>query len=248
MIESEKFVRKGSGWPKRLSTAREAVRFIEAAGFCLLFPAKNVPLPSLYFAAERRWPPVWDEMAKRLWRWKDELPRKRRAFYAKYFKGRGTFISLEFLPHFLAMRDSAAAPGDSGWFYDEGRITAGARAIWEAIAKEGPLATLELRQICKMGGKAGNARFKKAALELQCLLILAHFGAEQETQAWASNRFELISRAFPEQVREARRISAKQARACLARKYRSLYPASTAIQVARLFGWPKTLAEEALCE
>ncbi len=232
-------------WQKRVKTAVDAVRFLDAAGFCMLFPVKNVPLASLYYAMARRLPVTWDSYTAKLWEWKDQLPRKRRAFYAKYFKSRGTFISLKFLPHFLAMRESVAAPKDAGRFYAAGRISHDARAIWEALAEHGPLATLELRHACKMESREGNARFKKAVLELQCLLIVTHFGAEQETSAWASNRFELVSRAFPKAFSAARRITPEAARAALARKYLSLYPDAPLVQLVRLFGWPKALAETA---
>ena len=233
-------------WPKRVKTAGGAVRFIDAAGFCMLFPVNHVALPSLYYAVARRLPARWDKSAELIWGWKDALPRKRRAFYAKYFKTRGTFISLKLLPNFLAMRESAAAPGEAADFYAAGRITSDARAIWEALAKHSPLATLELRHACKMETQAGNVRFKKAMLELQCLLIVTHFGAEQETQAWASNRFELVSRAFPEQFDEARRIPPEAARSVLARKYCALYPDASVIRLARLFGWSRAQAETAL--
>src|SRR5260370_29665456 len=96
-------------WPKRVNTPGDAVRFIDAAGFCLLFPVKNVALPSLYFAMARRMPATWDSYAVKLWEWKAEIPRRRLAFYAKFFKTRGTFISLQYLPHFLPMGDSAAS-------------------------------------------------------------------------------------------------------------------------------------------
>ena len=233
-------------WPKRVKTATEAVRFLDDVGFCLLFPVKNVALPSLYYAMARRTPITWDKYTAKLWEWKDELPRQRRAFYAKYFKGRGSFISLKFLPHFLALRQSAAAPEDAERFYAVGRITYDARALWQVLAEHGPLATLELRHACKMETKAGNARFKKAMLELQALLLVTHSGAEQETDAWASNRFELVSRAFPKQVEQARKIAPETARATLAQKYREHYPDATVKQVARLFGWSKTEAEAAL--
>ena len=232
-------------WPRSIRTASDAVRFIDHVGFCLLFPVKNVALPSLYYVMARRIPITWDKYTAKLWEWKDELPRRRRAFYAKYFKGRGTFISLKFLPHFLAMRESAAAPQNAEQFYAAGRIALGARVIWQALAEQGSLATLELRHACKMDTKAGNARFKKAMLELQCLLLVTHSGAEQETDAWASNRFELVARAFPEQVEQARKISPKAARTTLALKYRSLYPAAPVMQIARLFGWSRAEAEAA---
>lgn len=233
-------------WPHRVKTAADAVRFIDAVGFCLLFPVKNVPIPSLYYAMARRVPITWDKYSAKLWEWKDELPRKRRAFYAKYFKTRGTFISLKYLPHFLAMHETAAAPEDAERFYSAGRISHEARAIWQALAGNGPLATLELRNACKMETKAGNQRFKRAMLELQCLLIVTHFGAEQETDAWASNRLELVARAFPKQVEEARKITSEAARAGLAQKYRTFYPGASLMQVARLFTWSKAEAEAAL--
>ena len=231
--------------PRRVVTPNDAVRFIDAVGFCLLFPIKNLPLPSLYYAVARRdihLGPGWDKYCEKIWEWKGDLGRRRRAFYTKYFKGRGTFISLKLLPHFLAMRNSAASAGDAEVYYRAGHISADARAIWEALAEHGPLATLELRHACKMDSKAGNARFKRAMAELQCLLLVFYSGAEQETAAWPSGRFELTAQAFPRQVRDARRITPEHARAVLARKYLEWHPAAPAQLLARLFGWSKAEA------
>lgn len=236
-------------WPKRIVTAAEALKYINAVGFCILYPVKNVPLASLYYPVTHRNPHeklVWDKSSMMIWRWKDELPRRRRAFYAKYFRGRGTFISLRFLPHFLAMEEAAVSPLDHERLYAEGRIRADARAVWEALAIYGPMATLELRHVCKMETKAGNARFKRAILDLQRLLIVVHFGSEQETGAWASGRFELTCRAFPEQVAESRRLSHAEARAALAAKYLEWYPSAPAVQLARLFRWTKAEAAAAI--
>jgi hypothetical protein len=238
-------------WPRRVLTLAEAVKFIDATGYCMLFPVKGVPLPSLYYAVTRRglhgkW--KWDKYSSMVWRWKDELPRRRRAFYAKYFRGRGTFISLQLLPYFLAMRESAVAPGESARFYSAGRIRDDARMIWEALEEHGPLATLELRNACKMDTKAGNIRFKRAILELQCMLIVVHFGAEQETNAWASGRYELTRRAFPQQTAAARRISPEDARDKLAAIFCEWHPNSPPIQLARLFGWTKVEAVAACAQ
>lgn len=234
--------------PKRVRTASDAVRFIDAVGYCMLFPVKGVPLPSLYYACARRdihLGPGWDKYCQMIWEWKDDLPKQGRAFYAKYFKGRGTFISLKLLPHFLAMEGAAANPNDYDRFYAAGRISHDARSIWEALAKHGPLATLELRHACKMETQAGNRRYKKAMLELQRKLLVVHFGSEQETQAWASGRFELVSRAFPRQAASARTITPEDARAAIAAKYRQWHPKAQPAQMARLFGWTKTQAETA---
>ena len=236
-------------WPRRVRTFGEAVKYIDATGFCLLFPVRNVALPSLYYAVTRRNPHEkmeWDKYSQMVWRWKDELPRRKRALYAKYFRGRGTFISLEMLPHFLAMREAAASPDDYERFYAEGRIRGDARVIWEALAEHGPLATLELRHACGMDAKAGNARFKRAILDLQCLLAVVHFGAEQETAAWASGRYELTCRAFPKETAAAKRISPERARASVATNYLEWYPEAGPAQVARLMGWSKDEASEAM--
>jgi hypothetical protein len=230
----------------RVKSPGDAVRFLDAVGFCVLFPVKNVALPSLYFAVSRRHDLRWDKHAQLIWKWKDELPKKRRAFYAKYFKGRGTFLSLKFLPHFLAMHESAVEPDEAEAFYKAGRISHDALELWQELAKHGELATLELRHACKMETQPGNKRFKKAMLELQGLLIVTHSGAEQETESWASNRFELVARAFPKQLAQAREIPLKDARTTIAAKYRTLYPSASPVQVARLFGWTKAQAVTAL--
>jgi len=235
-------------WPRRVLTITEAVKYIDAIGYCMLFPVANVPLPSLYYAVTRRNPHekmVWDKYSAMVWRWKDELPRRRRAFYAKYFRGRGTFISLRVLPHFLAMRGSVAEPGDHQRFYREGRLGDEARAIWEALEKHGPLATLELRHACKMDAKPGNVRFKRAILDLQRLLVVTHYGAEQETDAWASGCYELTCRAFPKETTAARGIPVEEARRQLVAKFIGWNPGATPAQMARLFGWPKTKAAAA---
>lgn len=236
-------------WPRRVLTPAEAVKYIDATGYCMLYPVANVPLPSLYYAVTRRNPHVdfvWDKYSVMLWRWKDELPRRRRAFYGKYFHGRGTLISVKFLPHFLAMRDAAVSPGDHDRFYADGRIREDARVIWEALAEHGPLATLELRHACKMDTNPGNKRFKRAILDLQCLLICVHFGAEQETAAWASGRYELTCRAFPKETAAARHISPDEARRKLAENFIAWHANAGVKPLARLFGWTKAEALAAM--
>jgi hypothetical protein len=220
-----------------VTTLAEAARFINAAGYCALFPLKNVPLPSLYYAVARRMPITWDKYSMKVWTWKDELGARRLAFYGKYFKGRGSFISLEFLPPFLAVEGTPAAPEDHERFYAAGRISHEACAIWEALERDGPLATLELRHACKMDSKAGNARFKRAMLELQRKLLVVHFGTEQETEAWASGRFELVSRAFPKQVEAARQVTRAEAQAAITKRYLRWHPDANASTQRKLFDW-----------
>jgi len=236
-------------WPRRVVTFAEAVKYIDAVGYCMLFPVSNVPLASLYYAVARRNPHekmVWDKYSMMVWRWKDELPRRRRAYYAKYFRGRGTLISLRQLPNFLALGDSALSPEDHERHYAEGRIGADARVIWEALAKHGPLATLELRHACKFDTTAGNRRYKKAMLELSRRLLVVHSGAEQETESWASSRFELTAQAFPDAALRARNITPEEARRMLAHKYIAWHRSADARTLARLFRWPRQQVAQAI--
>lgn len=235
-----------AGRSKPVATAAEAVRYINDVGFCLLFPIIGLPLPSLYYACARRPCTEWDQHCLRIWKWKDDFGRRRRAFYAKYFKGRGTFISLNLLPHFLAAEGSACSAADFDRAYSAGRITADARTLWQALAQHGPLATLELRHACKFETTAGNRRYKKAMLELSRRLLVVHSGAEQETESWASSRFELTAQAFPSAVAHARQIAPEEARRALAQKYLEWHPSAGARAVARLFGWSKQEVAQAL--
>lgn len=233
-------------WPKKVRTLADVVKFVDAMGFCMLFPVKKVMLPSLYYAVRRGKKFAWDAEIEKLWGWKDELPRRKRVFYARYFRTRGTLISLKMLPYFLVDRGSPAAPGEYERYYAAGKITHEARAIWEALAGHGAMAALELRHACKMDSKAGNARYKRALLELQCLLAVVHFGTEKETGAWASGRFELTCRAFPKQVAASRTITRDAARRALAAQYRALDPLAQVMPIARLFGWSRAEADAAL--
>ena len=241
-----KSIRQGEIEWRRVVTPADALRFIDAAGFCLLFPVKDIPLPSLYFAMTRRIPITWDKYALKLWDWKSDFPRKRRAFYGKHFRGRGTFLSLGMLPDFLAMHGSAAAPSEHARFYAEGRISHDAATIWETLERLGPLATLELRHACKMDSKAGNVRFKRAMAKLQGLLLVTHFGAEQETEAWASGRFELTSRAFSLEVEAARVTEPAAARAAVAARYLHWHLDAEPKTITRLFGWSREETLEAV--
>ncbi len=228
-------------WP-RVRTEPQATAFIRAAGYCLLFPVRRLPLPSLYWAVARRpiqLGPQWDAACEKIWAWKDELPLRRRAFYAKVFRGRGTFIAPEMLPHFLALQQPPLCGQDPDLLYAAGVLSAPAAAIWKTLQCEGPRATVALRRACGMVSPAANRRFQRALLELQSKLVITHFGAEQETTAWPSSRFELTARAFPRPVAAAEKLSPMEARAAILRRYLVWRSRAAPAELARLFGWSR---------
>lgn len=236
----------------KLRTLQQAGKTIERLGCCLLFPNKKVRLPSLIEAVKghplRNYNPctAWDDDFLQVWKWKDELPRKRLAYYGKYFRGRGIFLSLEFLTCFFCLEGNPSAEDGFERLYRAGELSPEARAVCKEIAKNGPLGTLELRYALGWEAKRANDRFKRAVLELQKRLLITHWGAAAETRAWESNVYQLTERAFPKAVRAAAKLSPEKARRRIISCYRKQYPKVTPQEIARLFRWTRVQAEAAL--
>lgn len=227
----------------------QAAKYVNRVGFCLLFPIKGLPLPSLWAGVKGK-PPrgfrlvatslvaIWDADAERLWHWKDELPRRRLAYYGKYFRARGSLLSLQFLPCFYRLEGNYGRADEYEQLYHEGKISADAHAVSHQLYRHGPLPALELRHALGWTTKRANQRFKRALLELQLRLLIVHWGTQAETGAWESGVYQLTPRAFPQQVKAAAKLSAEEARRRIAAQYRTLNPVATAADFKRLFCWP----------
>ncbi len=227
----------------RVRTFAQAARYIDRAAFCLLFPVKGVRLPTLWAAVKGQVPRIfslvgtWDEDAERLWSWKDDFPRRRRAWYGKYFRGRASLISVAFLPCFYRLAGNDGAADEYEQLYREGKITADARALCHQLHRHGPLAALEFRHALGWTGKRGNRRFQRALAELQCRLLIVHWGTRAETPAWESAVYQLTARAFPRLARQAAQLHPAEARCRIAAQYRKLVPGAAPREAARLFCW-----------
>jgi hypothetical protein len=233
-------------------TLKQAARYIDHVGFCLLFPIKGLRLPSLWAAVKGRVPvpspgegpknfnlvAAWDDDAMKLWEWKDELPRRRLAFSGKVFRGKQSLLSLEFLPCFYCLAENYAAPKGYEPLYREGKLSPAARAICAELYRHGPQATLALRHALGFASARQNRRFKRALEELQRRLLIVHWGVEAETRGWESVVYQLTPRAFPRAVRAAASLSRAEARDRIVGNYRRLLPGATPADAARLFGWP----------
>jgi len=51
--------------------------------------------------------------------------------------------------------------------YEDGKMTAEAKAIYEAILENGPLDTVRLRREARMSANSAKSRFDRALVELQ---------------------------------------------------------------------------------
>lgn len=199
----------------RVRTLDQAAAWLDGVGFALLFPSRGIPLPSLWEAQGRRVlkKPAWDDDMQRLWEWKDQLPRRRRAWYGKLIRRKGTLVAARLLPHFSAAMNIPWELDAAETLYARGRLSPEARKIARVLRDQGPQPTLALRYAAGFGDVQKNARFKKAIAELGARLLITHFGTEQEEgAAWPSTVYELVPRAFSRLSKRARRLTAEEAR------------------------------------
>jgi len=228
-------------------TRDEAVAFVEEVGFCSFWPLKEVELPSLWeaVAGPRPVPAQHDDPGHITWRWKDELLGKRCWYYGKLLRGKATLVSPSLLPYFYALSEGTDDPQDYLYLYQEGRLSAEAKAIYEALLREGPLDVLRLRREARMSGKKSKARFERALVELQRHLMILPVGIAR-AGAWRyAFIYDLLIRHWPQIPAQARDIGRGEARRVLLTRYLENVIAATPAQVTRLFGWTKQEAERA---
>ncbi len=135
--------------------------------------------------------------------------------------------------------------------YRAGKLSAEAKAIYEALLKNGALDAVRLRREARMSSEAAKSRYDKALTELQVSLKVLPIGIA-EAGAWRyAFIYELLPRWLPQTPEKARAIGRGQARRAILNQYLRNVIASTPQVAARLFGW--SLAEtrqaaEALAE
>ena len=170
-----------------------AARFVDDVGFALLFPKANVELPSLWQAASDR--PLsegegdWGTDMDRVWRWKDELPRRGLAWYGEFVRGRKSFLSRTLLGD---LYPRAGAPDD----FAEAAFSPDAHRIARILLLDGPQSTAVLREALDIEGSRGAERFSRAVGELARAHVVTNFGTQDEGTGWPSAVLELTARVF----------------------------------------------------
>jgi hypothetical protein len=115
---------------------------------------------------------------------------------------------LDFCENFGDIRDLVQG-------YEDGKMTAEAKAIYEAILENGPLDTVRLRREARMSAQSAKSRFDRALVELQVGLKVLPVGVAQ-AGAWDyAFVYELLPRWFPEIPEQARSIGRREARRVL---------------------------------
>ncbi|MDY7039270.1 MAG: crosslink repair DNA glycosylase YcaQ family protein [Chloroflexota bacterium] len=234
---------------RRVNSIEEARAFVEEVGFCHFWPIRGAELPNLFHAIAGRARSVpmehHDPDLSRCWGWKDNALDKRWWYYGKFLRRRATFIAVKELPYFYALSENYGSLDDYLQEYAEGRMTAEAKAIYEAILEHGALDTVRLRREARMSAKSAKSSFERALVELQVGLKVLPVGVA-EAGAWRyAFVYELLPRWFSEIPELARTIGRGEARRHITLRYLRMAIVATSAQVARLFGWAAAEVERA---
>lgn len=232
----------------RVRTARGARSFVNERGFIYFWPIKGIELPSLWTAAagNRVVADKHDDPGHITWGWKDNALGKKVWYYAKVLRRKATMISLEVAPYFYALSENYGSPEEDYLLaYEEGRLPQAARQVYEALLKEGPMHTIDLRSAAKLTN-ARESEFSRALEILQADFKILPVGVAK-AGAWKyAFIYEIVSRHYPDLPERARFVSEAEARRKLLELYFDSVGAAQARDVHKLFGWPGELAGRAL--
>ena len=233
----------------RVLTREQAIDFVNRRGFVHFWPIQGVLLPSLWaaVAGERPVPNEHDDPGHVTWGWKDELLGARRWYYAKVLRKKATFIALDVAPYFYALSENYGEPEqDYLQQYQEGRMTFEAKTVYETLLAEGPLDSISLRKLARLGSKESDSRFNRALEALQVDFKVLPVGVAQ-AGAWKyAFIYDLVHRFYPDLPEQARLIRQVDARRKLVELYLQSVGAAPQKAVASLFGWSKGDAAEAI--
>jgi hypothetical protein len=233
---------------RRLESVEDARVFVDEVGFCHFWPIQDAELPNLLHAIAGRTRPVPmahdDPDGGKCWGWKDGSLDKKWWYYGKLLRRRATLVSLEFLPYFYACSENFGELTDYLAEYEDGRMTAEAKATYEALLKHGPLDTIRLRRESRMSAESAKSRFDRALVELQVGLKVLPIGVAH-TGAWNyAFTYELFQRWFPEIPEQARSIRRGEARRVLVQRYLDNVIAADRKMIAKVFHILKWTSKE----
>ena len=196
-----------------VETLEEAATWIDDVGVALLFPKPDVVLPSLWEAVAGRTELHWairDEDAKfvsftpemeKVWRWKDELPRRRLACVGLHVVRTTGLVAPALVPAVYALTGRRGAPDD---FRDE-ELEPLERELADAALDLGrPTTRRELRTLVSREKREVD----RAINVLQRKLVFTNAGRDDEESGWGSTLHDLFARRWRSRLR---RVPARDA-------------------------------------
>jgi hypothetical protein len=188
--------------------------------------------------AKPRWPrrSHHDDGVGLTWQLKDELPAARRVYYGKLLRGRPVLVALDLFPAFYALVRGRQRARDYRVEYEAGRMSLTARRLMDALIREHPQYTRELRANTFLLEPARTREFERAMAELQQGLWLVK--SEERYEPSFSYRWELVEHWLPDLVAAGRRLSRAAALDRLVERYVGGAVFTTPGRLRRIFGVP----------
>ena len=229
----------------RLTTASQALDFVNERGFVYFWPIKGITLPSLWVATagDRPVPDNHDDPGNITWDWKDKSLGKKIWYYGKILRRKATFISMEYAPYFYALSENYGSPEEDYLLaYEEGRMTQASKQIYETLLDKGSLDTISLRKEARLLN-AKESVFNRALEDLQKDFKIMPVGIA-EVGAWRyAFRYEITARHLPDLPEKARLIGEAEARQKLMGLYLASVGATQIREMIKLFGWLPELTQ-----
>ncbi len=219
-----------------------ALTFVEAVGFCSTFFRFPEGVACLWEAVVGRARPRWprrshhDDGVGLTWRLKDELPAARRVYYGKLLRGRPVLVALDLVPAFYALVRGRQRARDYRTEYAAGRMSLTAKRLMDAMVRQHPQYTRELRANTFLLEPSRTREFERAMAELQQGLWVVK--SEERYEPTFSYRWELVEAWLPDLVAAGRRLSRTAALDRLLDRYTAGAVFTTRPRLRRLFGVP----------
>jgi hypothetical protein len=223
-------------------SAAAALAFVDAVGVCSTFFCFPEGVACLWEAVVGRARPRWpkhshhDDGVGLTWRLKDDLPAARRVYYGKLLRGRPVLVALDLFPAFYALVRGRQRARDYRGEYAAGRLSLTARRLMDALVREHPQYTRELRANTFLLEPSRTREFERAMAELQRGLWLVK--SEERYEPSFSYRWELVEAWLPDLVAEGRRLSRAAALDRLVARYTAGATFTTPGRLRRIFGVP----------
>jgi hypothetical protein len=224
----------------RVRSARSALAFVNAVGFCSTFYCFPEGVPCLWEAVVGRAHPRWprrshhDDGVGLTWRLKDELPSARQVYYGKLLRGRPVLVALDLFPAFYALARGRQRARDYRAEYEAGRLSHTARRLMDALVREHPQYTRELRGNTFLLDPGRTREFERAMAELQQGLWIVK--TEERYEPTFSYRWDLLESWLPEAAAEGRRMTRASALDAVVTRHAHASVFTRVPAVRRLFG------------
>lgn len=187
------------------ATVEEAAEWLDHVGLALLFPKPDVVLPSLWEVVAGRTDVDWavreddgrfvsftTEMDL-VWRWKDELPARRRACVGLHLVRTTGLVAPRLVPAAYALTERPGTPEDF-----RGAVDGLERELAEALLDLGrPTTRRELRLLVSREKR----QVDNAINALQRKLVLTNAGTTDREPGWSSTLHDLFARRWRARLR-----------------------------------------------